>query len=266
MKTNGFDRARFWNLTRRNLIEERKTLMYGAGVIFGIYLLVTIFMVKNFVLPDGSKFMWNRWDSDVLVAAYGILGVLMVMILGSLTFRSMSSKSKRIKNMMLPASKSEKYWSNVLIYVVMGNLLLLVSAIICDTIVSGFCGHLPCMFEFFKEIRIVDGKEILALILLIGILYILPQSVYVLGSAIWPKRSFIKTFVALFVIQVVISILLPPFFNLFNVSTDSVSSDGVIYLRICLALLAIYGLSVGTYYLAWVRFKRMELVQRFMKE
>lgn len=271
MITNNYSTSRMWALTKRYAVENRRNIFTTVGVMFGLILLYSIVMTKA-LWSDASQ---SR--TAILWMSYTWMAAIIVQVLGSLTFSSMSTKSKRISNMMLPAAQSEKFISQCLLYVVGGNIAMILTFILADTISALIFGIAPgwttlsevlSLKQLFMETpEIIHGALLIALFFLL--MYLMDQAIYVLGSALWPKKSFLKTFIALFAIQIIIPIIIP-----FGMLTDIIPEfvhwfdsinrhDG--WLLAWSALAAGYALLCGVYFLAWQRYKRLEIVKRFLK-
>lgn len=280
MISDSYSTARMWALTKRYCVENRRNIVTVLAVTFGIMLLMALTITKltteNEAHPQDTAFYRATLIS---VAFVWILG-LMSQIIGSLTFSTMSTKPKRITALMLPAAQSEKFISQVLIYIVGGNLALVLLALLADIVASAFFGLAPCLPHLLTQFPLRDilgdNNAIYAIQLMVMVplaalcLFLTSQSLYVLGSAWWPRKSFLKTFVALFAVQMLLPILIPfgLVFNFFPsiahwLSELSISKDtafalgwGATALGYCMVCLI--------YYLAWRRFKRLEVVKRFL--
>jgi hypothetical protein len=81
---------------------------------------------------------------------------------------------------------------------------------------------------------------------------------YTLGSSLWPKHSFFKTFLIGMVSSIIIFLIFSPEWFLKYVSSyyENKTLIGVFLLILAIAL----------YFLAWWRFSTTQIVQRFMKD
>ncbi|MCM1310385.1 MAG: hypothetical protein NC301_05080 [Bacteroides sp.] len=275
MISNSYSTARMWALTKRYAVENRRNIFITLGVMFGIIFLMSLLFTKT--CPH--DYDWR--DSErgaILWIIYAFIAGLVVQITGSLTFSSMSTKSKRISNMMLPAKQSEKFISQCLLYVIGGNIALILSLILADTLSSVIFGFVPGWYYLPQNLDISDlitdlpyGLNILFVAIFGGMwLFLFGQAIYVLGSTLWPKKSFLKTYIALFALQIIVPILMP--WNLigdgFNVfahwfeGKEFTSLQG--WLMVWAIIIFLYALIVGVYHLAWQRYRRLEIVKRFL--
>lgn len=279
MTSDKYSSARMWMLTKHYFVENRRNIAITCSVIFGILLLISILITKSSYTPGDIARLSNHTERNAFVLMFLTLSSgLIVQILGSLTFSSMSTKAKRISNLMLPASQSEKFISQCLIYVVGGNLFLIASLLLADTISALIFGMIPAWTQipdlmditgFVNEIPY--GYQALAMLFLgILVMYLLTQAIYVLGSAWWPRKSYLKTFVALFVFKIASTIIIPfglllNFFpSIARIFGDmDISPKQIVALGWCGIALA-YAALFFIYWLAWQRYKRLEVVKRFL--
>lgn len=188
-------------------------------------------------------------------------------VFGSLTFSNLSSKRKRISSLMVPASRSEKFLLRVLIYFIGGTILLVIGLFVglavCQIAFGGGSASLNSVFEFLDSE--FSGCLTIALILLA----LFGNSLYALGSSLWPKLSWIKTWVIVMVIQWALTALLmilaaahinwDAFFSLFF----TLDKDNIwILIWSGIGILAI--LNILCWGFAWLRFKNTQIIQRFM--
>lgn len=271
MISDKFSCARMWALTKRYAVENRRNILITTGVMFGMILLFSIVITKT--MDENDIIRINSARSSLLLACYAWIAAIIVQVLGSLTFSSMSTKSKRISNMMLPAAQSEKFVSQCLLYVVGGNLVMVLSFFCADTVSALIFGRVPgwaIAWQTVNELLTCPRNINIALTFLVGFiwLYLFGQAIYVLGSTLWPKKSFLKTFIALFVIQILLPIIAPVnllihfFSNIFDWLGNFPQDH--IWISLWAVLAVAYVLLAGIYMLAWHRFRRLEIVKRFL--
>lgn len=188
-------------------------------------------------------------------------------VLGSLTFSNFSSKRKRISALMIPASRAEKFVLRLLTYFVCGTVLLLLGLLlgfgICQIAFGAWKPTLNSVVSFFD---IEYSGYIVASITLIALL---GNSIYALGSSLWPKLSWIKTWVIIMVIQwagALLTMILAAthinwwdFFSfLFNINKDNA------WIMFCSIIAILALLNIACWVLAWRRYKNTQIIQRFM--
>ncbi len=269
MNSAKFSWSRMWALSCRDIVENRRNLLMTLGVMFGLLLLVALLITK---IQADTAFSSAEGRSVVVWVTFLYLSMLVVQVLGSLTFSNLSLKVKRINALMLPAAQSEKFMSRILIYIVGGNMALIVSLLLADALSALVFGMAPGFIfmpigEMLSCVRNVE--LLLATILVMVFVMLFIQSVYMLGSALWPRLSFLKTFMALLAIQILLPIIIPSglvydFVEWFgeivvswNISETAAHVLGWTALAVC------YAVTAGVYYVTWRVYKRTQVIQRF---
>lgn len=267
-----FSWSRVWFLIRRYFNENFRSLSMTIGVIFGIMLFFGITINKT--MGDTAHF--DGAGAVLWLLLFAIISFSFT-IVGSMTFSSMSTKPKRIVTMMVPASKGEKFISMLLIYNVMAPIVIVASALLVDLLTSLMFLHEPYFIEFlrnisgfFRQIRVEDyGLEIfLGIVALVVGSMTCSIATYTLGSTLWPKKSFIKTFCVLFAVQVFTPFFIPGDLTFrFIRWLQSVEWENVNYHVMAWGGVAlIYLFAAFLYWLAWRRYRSTQLIQKFMMD
>ncbi len=252
-----------------------KLIIGGTGVFVAVALLVSVLAL---IAINGVKSNTElsatiledaiRTHQQTYGAAYSAISVWIfsigLTVLGSLTFSNLSSKRKRISSLMIPASKAEKFILNVLVYLVGGTLALLIGFFIglgvCQIVFGGGEVTYDNVYSFFFN-ESSSGIIITAFILWA----LLGNSIYALGSSIWPKLSWIKTWVVMMIIQWIGTIAM------IILSTADISWysffmfwDGHLSLLKWTGISVLAILNIVCWVLAWWRYKNVQIIQRFM--
>lgn len=277
-----FSSERFSSLLKSDFIVNKgnyiKYLIATIGVFIALASLISINAVidinslKHFteltgrIMDDAVRAKQLSYGSMYIAISLWILCIGLT-VFGSLTFSNFSSKKKRISSLMLPASRSEKFCLQVLIYFVGGTIMLIIGLLlgllICQITFGGGSAPLNSVFEFLDNEFSGSLTIIMILVALFG------NSLYALGSSLWPKLSWIKTWVILMVIQWALTAIFmilaaaninwEAFFTLFF----SLEKDNVwILIWSGISILAILNLVCWGF--AWLRFKNTQIIQRFM--
>lgn len=264
MITDKFSPARMWALTKHSYIENRRNLYMTLGVLFGAMILMALLVSK---MNNGVSNYNHYQRTSVMWAMMIWISAIGSVVLGSITFSNLNSKAKRINALMLPAAQSEKFVSSCLIYVVGGNIALILSMFVAD-IFSSLCFGMRLGFvTIFKD---VFGPGVPTQAAIIGILaacwiFAFGQALYVVGSALWPRRSFIKTFVALMGFQLVFMIVIPVVTaaDIFRELGLWFELYGNSYTFAWICIIVGYTIIAAIYFGAWAIFKRTQVIQRF---
>lgn len=267
-----FSWSRVWFLIRRYFNENFRQLSMTLGVIFGIMLFFGITINKT--VGDFDRF--DGAGAVLWVLLFAIISFSFT-IVGSQTFSSMSTKPKRIVTMMVPASKGEKFVSMLLVYNLIAPIMIVLSALAVDLLTSLMFLHEPFFIkylgnlgELFRKIRVEDyGLEILMGILtFVGGSMLCSMATYTLGSALWPKKSFIKTFCVLFAVQVFMPFFIPGDLPLRFIKwlSEVEWTDMNMHVLIWSGIALVYVFAGLLYWLAWRRYRSTQLIQKFMMD
>lgn len=275
---NCFSSERFTSLVKADIAIYRsnyiKMIIGGTGIFIALALLVSILALIDInslkqvseltgrIMDDAIKARQYTYGNSYTAISVWIFCIGLT-VLGSLTFNNMSSKRKRISSLMIPASQSEKFALRFIIFLIAGSLTLIIGFLI------GLC---ICQIVFgggwiaFKELGIFLNREFSGTIIAAFILLaLLGNSIYTLGSALWPKLSWIKTWVILMIIQwigtimmIIISSADISWYSFFTFWHDHIS----LLKWTGLSLLIV--LNIACWVLSWIRFRNTQIIQRFM--
>ena len=277
---NCFSWPRFRALMKSDFLINKGTYFKLAATVIGCFIALAI-LISIFAMNDINSFiklnessMVNldfegliksrrySYSCSLLVMCFFIVSIAMT-IFGSLTFSSLSSKKQRISTFMLPASLSEKYFLRMLVYFIGGLLTLFIGCLFACIIAQlTFAGS--AFIDILKDWhRIWDGESFYITILG-SIAIILGNAVYTFGSSLWPKLSWIKTWLVVMVIQWIGGIfLISGLFSGIDFSyiVKVIDSGEVLFWIIASIFTIIIFLC---WILAWRRFRQTQIIQRFM--
>lgn len=250
-----------------------KIVFAAIGCFLTVAILVSIFAINaKHNLSDVSLAARSISIQLEYVGYYQIASFFMLSlgltILGSLTFISMNSKEGRIMTIMMPASMLEKFLVRFLLYFVGGLLVLCVGY---------FVGILELILTFadidavFPISNIIgdnqDRESIFGMMVVIGLPLLFGNAFYALGSSVWPRTSWVKTWV----VQQILGILFlfMGAFGLFDFIPVLMRYVGNIIefdYQVFWLYVAVFAVLITTcWVLAWFRFRNTQIVQRFMK-
>lgn len=273
MKDTFFSFPRFANYFKKVLVEDRKRLLqriitvFGLLVVFGAIISDSCYQHYMEALKIGI--VRNEIDPaiDGLMPLF-VFGLFIGCALSaSFIMEPMSSKTGRIYALMLPATSFEKYFVRWFIYTI-GYLVVYYLLFLLVDVMR------VCVFSvIYPEIDIITFlnpyAEIVALrddapLGFIVSLYLLLQSIFVLGSSLWPKYAFLKTFTAYTILGMAFSAFFAGIMNLFNRPGNSYImpelSDDTLFL---IATCGVMMVTLFFWWLAYKRFKEMEVVNRW---
>lgn len=268
-----FSMPRFVSLCRKEMVENwranvlRMVLMYGITAI--------IFIWNGYL--EYTDCNWEgmtedpAWTFDIVTFIWSI--VLMGCLSASFIMERMKTKTGRTATLMTPATMFEKFFSRWLVFTFGFLITFLVSYKLADwTRVLYFTAKYPEVSQIasvpLSTYLVGPAEHWTAFkdcnLFVWGIsFYFLLQSCFVLGSSIWPKNAFLKTFAAGVVIVIVYLLigtgLAKAFFPDNYVSDNFLTEDQVSFLGTILCSLA----ALFNWVLAYFRFKESEIINRW---
>ena len=194
-----FDWSRFKLAMRNALAENGRTVLLALG---GIYLYYSAILISTHQLTQGGGL--NAVDPAITF--------LFMAAIASLGFSGLTTKGKRSSYLTTPSSTTEKFTANALIYVLGG-----IAAVIACIYLADLTRILVAWISSIKPLQGLTAfsntvikwsdpgakywPSLLPKFMLNGAWYV---SVFMLGSILWPKRSFIKTAVAVIVYAILV--------------------------------------------------------------
>ena len=281
IQSETFSLNRFTTLLKSDFIINKgsylKVLLTVIGCFMAVAILVSIHQISeiNNIIRLNSALTEEQLEDILyvkringggLIIFFGLaLMSLGLTVFGSLTFSSMSDKRHRIVTLMQPASINEKFLLRTLLYLVGGFALL---------VIGFFTGVLIGELSFGGAVTVWDSIEIFRkdadaiYETVIVVLWILcGNAIYTLGSALWPKMSWFKTWIVMTVVQWIFGIMLIS--GLFSgydferMIESLVKEETLLLWSIISAEIVVIG---ACWVLAWWRFRNTQIIQVFMKK
>ena len=268
MKNQIFDWSRFVAALRKEVVENWRMLLFSVLGIYGV--LATFMILGNIVFgnDEGQEARMMRYMIVYVIFTYA--GI----IFASLAFRGLKDKARRVEYLSLPSSTLEKFLVNVLIYILGFIVVFPICAQLADLTrigilwpwsggedVPGPINFLPTLHEFATNVGYPGGPGWFEATLWICVFA--SPALYFLGSIVWPKLSFLKTYAAVylaeFVIIIVPMLIVSIFWNLKDVAlwfSNNVEPPTVMIVLACLGIVQLIVCSA----LAWWLWKRKDVV------
>lgn len=273
IKDTFFSLPRFMNLCRKEMVESWRSNVLRIVLLYGV---MTVAMVWNgyFEYRDGYRssddpawtfllvaFIWGLWVFGCLSASF--------------TMEKMKTKTSRTSTLMTPATPFEKYFSRWFVFTVVFLVVFLITYKLADyTRVIVYSLTYPEK-DFIAPVDLSHlvgkGKGYYTLCrtgLEFGALiagYFFVQSLFILGSTIWPKNSFLKTFASGTIIVIVyflVGALMTKILlnnNLYySFPGSEISNENMMVLLI----VAFTFFTLFNWTLAYFRFKESEIINR----
>ena len=265
-----FDWSRFTATLRKEVVENWRPIVF---TLLGVYGLLTMIMIL------GNAISFDDAVSDAMSetmvpqkVVYGILG-FSVMIVASMAFRKLTSKTGRIDMMTSPSSTLEKFLVNGVVYVLGFFVSFLILAQLADLTriavmhIFGFQGFIPGVINFTNlgaDFTYGLGSELFKGSLAVTYAWcslLATSGIYLLGSVMWPRLSLLKTFAAIYAVEFVLGVLAVIFIFVFSDMESFgywvfMHVDGILpFLMTLMAIQAILGWG-----LAWYLFKHKDVI------
>ncbi len=261
-------------LCRKEIVENWRALLLRVLLMYGVIALLLLWNgYAEYVYLDLDSYQAiyeedPAWSFVYVVAFWSLFGF--GAIAASLTMEKMRDKEGRFSVLMLPATSFEKFFSRWLISTV-GYLVafFLVFELADFTRVAVFSLVRPDLSELIEPIKLWDMglmKEPEYARWYLITMYFFVQSLFVLGSAVWPKNSFLKTFAAVMLIVFVYFLLSATLVN----SLGKMGGNYPFIFRsmfaertLCPILSAFFAVfALVNWTLAYFRFRESEIIQR----
>jgi hypothetical protein len=202
---NFFNVKRFGLVLKKDFLENWKRYLLYFIVLFGIMALIMIFTANDAyrAMLIYGRFPHPGLNTQLLqIASFSFLAG--GLLFASTAMDTMKRKTQRVSYLILPASNFEKYFSRWLIVMIGYIIAFFIALWLAD-----FMRVLVCSMRYpTLEINALDMGEIIktvggnpdsldrnkSIFAICISLYLLFQSIFVLGTLFWEKLSFIKTF------------------------------------------------------------------------
>lgn len=211
MTIDSFSTRRTLRLTLGYLSDSRRQLILQAGAMAGIIVIFALMLLLNNYNSYIYTISSDAMPKDPLLeglSAFYMIGFIIFGCLGaSVMFSDLSTRQGRIRTLMRPARSDEKFIARWIVYMPLFIVLYFTAFIIAETIRVAIVSYyiegasptplyvaltdpvfLKSLFVFRDGIA--SGTAALILFFL-GL-----QSFFMLGSSVWPRYSFFKTFCA----------------------------------------------------------------------
>jgi hypothetical protein len=271
-----FDWSRFTATLRKELVENKRAILF---TLLGTFGLLTMIMIMGNLTTGSAPSVYESIKYYLPQKMVYMFLSIATMIVASLSFRKLTSKTGRIEMFTSPSSMLEKFLVNSLIYVIGYIVAFFICAQLADFtrfavlwffqddyfFVPGpinFLNVIPDAVEGFgigssDEVIGYPGKWI-CIYMYIGLLA--GPGLFLLGSILWPRLSLLKTFAAVYGIQTILGII----FMIITINIEMGSLGWWIFnhleaLIIGMAIVSII-LTILYWGLSWYLFKHKDVI------
>lgn len=196
--SSNFSGTRFGRFLRLYLTQHGRLFGY---TLLGAYLLFALFLTAAGSIQYNLQILSNKLQAsseigDLTVFFACVLFFPIAAIVGSHVMHSISNKRNRLNTLTLPATTFEKFLSFWLVHVlffIVAYVLIVMGADITRTVLCSL------FYPTMNSIQPTQLGEIIkqspdGIVSMLIISYLFIQSYFILGSTIWEKYSFFKTF------------------------------------------------------------------------
>ena len=276
IKDTFFSLPRFMNLCRKEMVENWRSNVLRMVLMYGV---MAVVMVWN------GYFEYRYWHSGQIEdPAWTFLLVVFIWSLwgfgclsASFTMEKMKTKTSRTSMLMVPATPFEKFFSRWFVFTVVFLVIFLISYKLADyTRFIIYSLAYPEEKDFIIPVdlsHLVGERKTYYTLCRTGLqfgallsAYFFVQSLFVLGSSICPKNSFLKTFASGTVIAIVY-FLLAVFMSKMFLENGNYYSENVftgMSEDTAMSIMIVVGIffTLMNWTLAYLRFKESEIVNR----
>ncbi|MBR1804611.1 MAG: hypothetical protein IJ775_06910 [Muribaculaceae bacterium] len=274
MKNQIFDWSRFVLALRKEVVENGRQLLLALLVTYGT---LTMLMILGNWMSGGDESPEAIHLRYIFVfAAAGLASSAMA----SLAFRGLMTKAGRVELLTSPSSMTEKFAVNVVVYALGYLAAFLLATQLADltrVAVLWFARsdsfQVPGPINFMCTLQHVGtgfnpkmaNSTLFTVSLYLSLLA--NPGLYMLGSALWPRISFLKTCAAVYVIEAVVMLVgifvirgMGSFEDFAMRIMDSIENGGFAIFMLVIVVLQL----VLYWVLAWVVFHRKDVISKGM--
>ncbi len=273
-----FSAPRFVSLCRKEMVESWKANLLRFVMMYGI--MAIAFVWNGYFQYNHPEGLINRgitqdpiWIFELGAFVWAL--VIMGLLSASFIMERMKSKTNRIAMLMTPATMFEKFFSRWLVFTFGFLIVFLIAFKLADwTRVAVYTVSYPELKDIITSTPLshLVGKGQFWTVFddcnyfMLGVsAYFFAQSLFVLGSSIWPKNSFVKTFSAIVVVAIIYiaigSALAKILFEARGVrGVNQDISDEAVTLW---TTIIFFGMAIFNWVVAYFRFKESEIINRW---
>lgn len=273
-----FSAPRFVNLCRKEMVESWKANLLRFVMMYGI--MAIAFVWNGYFQYNNPERLLRRgvtqdpiWNFELIIFLWAI--IIMGMLSASFIMERMKTKTNRIAMLMVPATMFEKFLSRWLVFTFGFLIVFLIAFKLADwTRVAVYMISYPELKDLIAStpLSYLVGKEQYWTAFqssggfMLGLsAYFFVQSLFVLGSSIWPKNSYVKTFSAIVVIAIIYiaigATLGKILFETRGVrGVNQTVSDEAMVLW---STIIFFGMAIFNWVVAYFRFKESEIINRW---
>lgn len=235
-------------MTRKMMIEQRKTLLYAAGGYLGICA----------VLGLWGGFFGSTPDPGLPI--YIMVSMFACALVASKLGFDLVNKEGRTAMIMTPATAADKFVPR-LIAVLPAMLILVIIGypVFCyaDILALGVSYGQWVSFTIPHIFNIFNGPDAVLGVCILLSMFLFSESIFIFGAVAWPRKSLLKSIGVFIAIQFLLSLLTMAF----------IKSNSYLYIDIVdetafgwSVTAIITAIAIGIIYCAYLKFKRIQVI------
>jgi hypothetical protein len=262
VSNNFFSFPRFLNVGRKMMVEHWKSHALRIILMLAVMILLIMWAGYRYYrvgvwtdLPSSDP----EWDAEVPIFLISLF--IFGCYSASLMMEDLRSKGGRISVLTTPSSPFENWFARWIIHIVLFLIVFLAAYFVADYlrvwIYSLAFPHLSSVIVPLGLNKVWDlatSKVDQSDMPFLGFLFV--QSVYVLGSSVFPRHSLMRTSVCCFFIMVIYFFIGNIVYNKF-IGTQVVIVEEMDFYRVLLIIGIVINWGLG-----YLRFKEMEIIDR----
>lgn len=198
--TNNFSIVRSLDVMKKIIVEQPRANIMKLILLFGVLSMISI-LVGTMSAESYDTFTESK-VSDPAINIEIVFWTLLLFLFGSVyastAFSKLSTRSGRISMISLPANSSEKFLAYWFIHTIVFLVLFAAAIEFADALRVAI---LKLVYPYSNSIHFIKLSNFLNNNPLPVItFYLMYQSFFLLGSIVWPRFSFLKTYAALTII------------------------------------------------------------------
>lgn len=265
-------------LFNKYVIENWRGLALKVGLMFGMMLLAALLIVwgshsmydTDYIVSYGTY--WGDkdrgWDGVAMMMVSGLF--LFGTVAASLTFSDMSTKERRLSVITFPALQIEKYIVRLIIFIPIFLILFALSCLMMETTRYLLLKAIVEEPDYVRFITVdymlydtVNGvKHVTREIKAGAWAFVGIQAFFCLGSAVWHKAAFVKTFIFGGILGIVYAFIVYLTIESLGSADYAVEAypDSTLYTIYRCVITAVMAFC---YITAYYRFKESEIIDRW---
>lgn len=260
-----FDLKRCGLCLRRDITVNGRSLLLKLMIMTAVVTIMLLFFTWPWLMGmnDNAVHFQNDYYGNVqpwmVTSVFKFAGLLFCSLGASLFMSGCATPGNRLQELMYPASTLEKYVSRWLICIAGVTVAYMLCFSIASVLRYGIDLMLlspECKLRYFGTYDVItQGKDMASFFLKL----VTVQATFALGSTIWTKSAWMKTFGALFVycciVVLCIGITVNTYFNGHGLGSVSEQSDAI-----WVVIGSIW--TLACYVIAYFRMRELEIVNR----